>query len=42
VENEQHYIGLKMISLLFEEHGWESRMLGANLPSEYTVKMAGD
>jgi methanogenic corrinoid protein MtbC1 len=42
VENEQHYIGLKMVSLLFEEHGWESRMLGPNLPKEYAAKMAGD
>ncbi|MED1203363.1 B12-binding domain-containing protein [Heyndrickxia acidicola] len=42
VENEQHSIGLKLVSLLFEEHGWESRMLGANLPKEYAIKMAGE
>lgn len=37
IDQEQHYLGLKMISLLFEEHGWETRLLGANLPLEYAV-----
>lgn len=37
IDQEQHYLGLKMISLLFEEYGWETRLLGANLPLEYAV-----
>ncbi|WP_377891909.1 B12-binding domain-containing protein [Alkalihalobacillus sp. R86527] len=40
IDQEQHYLGLKMISLLFEEYGWETRLLGANLPLEYAVDTA--
>lgn len=40
LENEQHDIGLKMVEQLFEEHGWNTRLLGANLPLEYAVKAA--
>ncbi|MDG0029413.1 cobalamin B12-binding domain-containing protein [Priestia sp. Y58] len=40
LEQEQHFIGLKMVALLFEEHGWNTRFLGANLPLEYAEKMA--
>lgn len=35
LENEQHYLGTKMIASLFEYHGWEVRLFGANLPLEY-------
>ncbi|KKB34333.1 cobalamin B12-binding domain-containing protein [Bacillus thermotolerans] len=40
LEQEQHYLGLKMASLLFEEQGWETRFLGPNLPLEYVLNMA--
>ncbi len=33
VENEYHQIGIKMISDIFEMHGWESFFLGANVPA---------
>lgn len=42
VENEQHYLGLKMSSHLFVEAGWESRFHGPNLPIEYVKKTAED
>ncbi|MED4115628.1 cobalamin B12-binding domain-containing protein [Priestia megaterium] len=32
IENEQHFLGLKMISILFEEHGWQTKLLGADSP----------
>lgn len=40
VENEQHYLGLKMASQLFSEAGWETRFHGPNLPLEYVQKAA--
>ncbi|MBM7704295.1 cobalamin B12-binding domain-containing protein [Metabacillus iocasae] len=40
LEDEQHYLGVKMVSLLFEEYGWETQLLGANLPLEYTISAA--
>lgn len=42
VENEQHYLGLKMSSQLFTEAGWETRFHGPNLPLEYVKKAALD
>ncbi|MCM3664840.1 B12-binding domain-containing protein [Mesobacillus subterraneus] len=42
VENEQHYLGLKMSSQLFSEGGWETRFHGPNLPLEYVKKAALD
>lgn len=42
VENEQHYLGLKMSSQLFIEAGWETRFHGPNLPLEYVKKAASD
>lgn len=42
LEQEQHFLGLKMASLLFEEHGWKTRLLGANLPLEYAQKVADE
>ncbi|WP_226670118.1 B12-binding domain-containing protein [Metabacillus litoralis] len=40
LENEQHTIGLKMASQLFEEYGWKTQLLGANLPLEYALQSA--
>ncbi|WP_026695249.1 cobalamin B12-binding domain-containing protein [Peribacillus kribbensis] len=40
LEGEQHYLGLKMVSSLFEEAGWNTRYLGPNLPLEYALKHA--
>jgi MerR family transcriptional regulator, light-induced transcriptional regulator len=40
VENEQHYLGLKMASQLFSEYGWETKYHGPNLPLEYVKKAA--
>nr|WP_272885661.1 cobalamin B12-binding domain-containing protein [Fictibacillus marinisediminis] len=40
LEGEQHALGLKMVSSLFEEDGWHSRYMGADLPLEYTVHTA--
>ncbi|KAA0547660.1 cobalamin-binding protein [Bacillus sp. BGMRC 2118] len=37
VEGELHYLGLKMVSLLFQENGWDVRFLGPNLPLEYAT-----
>ena len=38
IEEEQHYLGLKMISLLFQEYGWQTKLFGANLPLEYALE----
>jgi len=32
VEEEQHYLGLKMVASIFREKGWKVRYLGPNLP----------
>ena len=40
VENEQHSLGLKMASQLFNEYGWETKYHGSNLPLEYVKKAA--
>lgn len=40
VEEEQHTLGMRMASLLFEENGWKTRMMGANLPLEHAVSAA--
>ncbi|TKD67466.1 cobalamin B12-binding domain-containing protein [Pseudalkalibacillus hwajinpoensis] len=37
IEQEQHYLGLKMISLLFQEYGWQTKLFGANLPLEHVI-----
>ncbi|OZB93588.1 B12-binding domain-containing protein [Paenibacillus sp. XY044] len=34
VEEEAHYFGLKMVSTLFEERGFDARFYGPNLPLE--------
>lgn len=38
VEEEQHYLGLKMVASVFREHGWKVRYLGPNLPLEHVHK----
>lgn len=40
LENEQHYLGTKMIASLFEYKGWDVRLFGANLPLEYAQSQA--
>ncbi|WP_172706234.1 B12-binding domain-containing protein [Geobacillus sp. C56-T2] len=40
VENEQHDIGITIVAQLFKEKGWDTRLLGANLPLEYAVMHA--
>lgn len=35
VEGEEHDLGLKMASSLFEEYGWDVFDLGSNLPLDY-------
>lgn len=42
LEDELHYLGLKMVSILFELHGYKTRLFGANLPLEYALKTAAD
>ncbi|RWZ54925.1 cobalamin-binding domain protein [Halobacillus fulvus] len=37
VEEEQHYIGLKMVAETFKDHGWRVRYLGPNLPLEHSL-----
>ncbi|MBM7661571.1 methanogenic corrinoid protein MtbC1 [Bacillus mesophilus] len=32
IEEEEHSLGIRMVSSLFKEHGWNTRFLGANLP----------
>lgn len=38
VENESHQIGAKMVSDVFELHGWNSHFLGANTPVDELLK----
>ncbi|MRX71548.1 cobalamin-binding protein [Bacillus lacus] len=40
LQDEQHYLGLKMASLVFEERGWETQLHGANLPLEDAIQTA--
>ena len=40
VENEYHQIGIKMVSDIFELHGWNSYFLGANTPTKELVLFA--
>ncbi len=37
VEEEQHYIGLKMVAETFKEEGWRVRYLGPNLNVEHSL-----
>ena len=38
VENEQHEIGGKMVSDIFEKNCWDTHYLGANIPSDELVR----
>lgn len=38
VEEEQHYLGLKMVASIFRENGWHVRYLGPNLPLDHARK----
>ncbi|MGD6817855.1 cobalamin B12-binding domain-containing protein [Metabacillus sp. 84] len=40
VQEEDHFIGLKMVHILFEENGWDTKFLGPNLPLEYALSAA--
>jgi MerR family transcriptional regulator, light-induced transcriptional regulator len=40
MEGEQHFLGLKMISCLFEEHSWQTHLLGPDLPLQYALYAA--
>ncbi|QHT47558.1 cobalamin-binding domain protein [Bacillus sp. SB49] len=37
VEEEHHYIGLKMVAETFKEHGWRVRYLGPNLSLQHAL-----
>lgn len=38
IEEEQHYLGLKMVASTFREYGWNVRYLGPNLPLDHALK----
>ncbi|WP_240056630.1 cobalamin B12-binding domain-containing protein [Bacillus mesophilum] len=38
IEGEQHYLGLKMVDSLFQEHGWETKYYGPNLPLDVALQ----
>lgn len=40
VEEERHTLGMKMAAFLFEEQGWKTRMMGADLPLEHALSAA--
>ncbi|MBO2946202.1 cobalamin-dependent protein [Paenibacillus sp. F411] len=40
VEGEYHHLGLKMVSSLFQERGFSTRLYGGNLPLENTMVSA--
>lgn len=40
VEKEHHQIGVKMVSDIFESHGWNSYLLGANTPTVDLISFA--
>ncbi|WP_028783622.1 cobalamin B12-binding domain-containing protein [Thalassobacillus devorans] len=37
VEEEQHYLGLKMVASFYREKGWRVRYLGPNLPLDHAL-----
>ncbi|RNF38374.1 cobalamin B12-binding domain-containing protein [Planococcus salinus] len=39
-EGEGHYIGMKMVSSLFKENGWQVHYMGPNLPLESAIESA--
>lgn len=40
LQGEEHYLGIKMISNIFSEKGWNCINFGSNLPLEYALKSA--
>lgn len=42
MEQEMHFLGLKMISSYFQEYGWQTRFYGPNLPLEYALIAAAN
>lgn len=38
VQDEEHYIGLKMVSSIFKQNGWRVRYLGPNMPETHALK----
>lgn len=40
LEGEQHYLGLKMVSSLLVEKGWNVKFYGPDLPLEYAIDTA--
>ncbi|MFY4774089.1 cobalamin B12-binding domain-containing protein [Metabacillus sp. RGM 3146] len=40
VEGEQHDLGIQIASNIFEESGWQTKCLGANLPLQHAVEFA--
>jgi methanogenic corrinoid protein MtbC1 len=42
VEKELHQVGAKMVSDLFEMHGWDTIFLGANTPIDELLRMVRD
>ncbi|MCD7035176.1 cobalamin B12-binding domain-containing protein [Metabacillus sp. GX 13764] len=40
VEGEQHDLGIQIVSNIFEEYGWQTKCLGADLPLEHAVSYA--
>ncbi|TMW73357.1 cobalamin B12-binding domain-containing protein [Alteribacter natronophilus] len=40
IEDEWHQLGIKMVSILFKEHGWNVRYLNANLPLDHALNNA--
>ncbi|WP_226529758.1 B12-binding domain-containing protein [Metabacillus niabensis] len=40
LEKELHDLGIKMVAQLFEENGWNTRLLGPNLPLEEAISFA--
>ncbi|WP_246942707.1 cobalamin B12-binding domain-containing protein [Bacillus pinisoli] len=37
IEGEEHSLGIRMVTSLFKEYGWNTRYLGANLPVKDAV-----
>ncbi|HEY5583877.1 MAG TPA: cobalamin-dependent protein [Ruminiclostridium sp.] len=42
VQNEQHQVGGKMVSDIFEKNGWDSHYLGANTPIDELIKFCDE
>lgn len=38
MQDEEHYIGLKMVSSIFNQAGWRVRYLGPNMPEMHALK----